>query len=71
MKTKRPLAKTEYIVGAFFALTALLPLATTDDGYVIDVLPPLASLSLPAADQIETGDMLPQVLELPAIGDPS
>lgn len=41
---KRPITKTEYIVGAFFALTALLPLATTEDGYTIDVLPPLASV---------------------------
>lgn len=41
---KRPITKTEYIVGAFFALTALLPVATTEDGYSIDVLPPLASV---------------------------
>lgn len=47
---KRPITKTEYIVGAFFALTALLPLATTEDGYTIDVLPPLASVVSDGSD---------------------
>jgi|GEM_PF-6024202 len=44
---KRPVSKKEYVIGTFFALAALLPLATSDDGQAIEVLPPIASLMLP------------------------
>ena len=43
---KRPLSKKEYVIGAFFVLAALLPLATSEEGGRIDILPPLASLTI-------------------------
>jgi hypothetical protein len=71
MKQKRRLSKREYVLGGLFVLAALLPLATAKEGYEIEILPPLASVSLPMPEQLQTGELMPEVLALPEIVDPS
>jgi hypothetical protein len=63
---KRPISKKEYVIGTFFVLAALLPLASADEGTMIDVLPPAAGVSMPLSI-----DALPAVIVLPVIEDAS
>lgn len=64
---KRRITKKEYVIGGFFALAAMLPLATAQNGRTIDVLPPLASVSLPAPESIQNGQVMPSIVELPVM----
>jgi hypothetical protein len=66
---KRPISKKEYVIGTFFVLAALLPLATSDEGADIEVLPPVASVALPEPAAVEDGTALPVLIDLPVVGD--
>lgn len=68
---KRRLTKREYVIAGFFALAAMLPLATSMDGGSIEVLPPLASVSLPAPESIQNGQVMQPIVTLPTIQNPS
>lgn len=64
---KRPITKSEYIIGAFFALFAFLPFATVVDGYTIEVLPAVAAVSPSVIEHLETVDDTVTVFELGAM----
>lgn len=70
-KMKRPITKAEYVISAFFALIALLPFATADNGRTIDILPPMASVSLPTPAEVQSGAVMPSIVELPTVTNPS